>query len=415
MNRGSFFKKYFLKFSAALLLIGLIVYTVYHAIGTSSGSLLTTPARRITDVRIVSGQAAVFRDEEVLTVADGIVNPVPANGEKVSSGDLLAMVYPVSGSAEDREFRQLQLDRLNREIAVLEDSLLPAGSSLSGLRSYRDGAVDAQLEICRAVSGGDLRDLNRLEDEFLVQLNRYTSLTGSREAISERLRALRSERNDLLTGEGTEVLNRKSSGYFYDRSRVDGWESAFPVGAVETLTPEQFDAFASSDPVSADPSLVTVGKIVYGYRWYLAVRMTAEEAMLVGAGETYAVSFPENGGTELSLSCLSVNTGASGSVVIFSSDVNPENFSYQRFQSVQITVGSCSGYYLPERALHTSDGVDGVYVFEESTVFFRRVEILYRGDGYYIVAEQGDRGSEYLALNDLIVISGTRLYDGKGY
>ena len=37
------------------------------------------------------------------------------------------------------------------------------------------------------------------------------------------------------------------------------------------------------------------------------------------------------------------------------------------------------------------------------------------GDGYYIVAEQGDRGDDYLALNDIIVTSGENLYHGKVY
>ena len=61
------------------------------------------------------------------------------------------------------------------------------------------------------------------------------------------------------------------------------------------------------------------------------------------------------------------------------------------------------------------DGADGVYVFENSTVSFRRVEILYRGDGYYIVAEQGERGDDYLSLNDRIVTAGKNVYDGRVY
>ena len=39
------------------------------------------------------------------------------------------------------------------------------------------------------------------------------------------------------------------------------------------------------------------------------------------------------------------------------------------------------------------------------------MEILYRGDGYCIAAEQGEAGA--LALNDLMVTFGDGLYDGK--
>jgi hypothetical protein len=53
-----------------------------------------------------------------------------------------------------------------------------------------------------------------------------------------------------------------------------------------------------------------------------------------------------------------------------------------------------------------------VYIFKDSTVYFRRIEVLYRGDGYCIVAEQNGREG-YLALYDLLVTSGENLYDGR--
>jgi hypothetical protein len=62
--------------------------------------------------------------------------------------------------------------------------------------------------------------------------------------------------------------------------------------------------------------------------------------------------------------------------------------------------------------LRTVDGVEGVYIFKDSTVYFRRIEILYRGDGYCVVAEQNGR-EDYLALYDLLVTSGEDLYDGR--
>ena len=51
-----------------------------------------------------------------------------------------------------------------------------------------------------------------------------------------------------------------------------------------------------------------------------------------------------------------------------------------------------------------------------SVVYFRRVEILAECDGYYIVAEcdkSRENYKEYLDLNDLMIVSGEGLYDGK--
>ena len=68
MKRREFFKRWIAKFLVALTLVGLIVYTVFHALGGSSGSLMTTPARRVTDRQILGGEAYLFRDEVFLSV-----------------------------------------------------------------------------------------------------------------------------------------------------------------------------------------------------------------------------------------------------------------------------------------------------------------------------------------------------------
>ena len=114
--------------------------------------------------------------------------------------------------------------------------------------------------------------------------------------------------------------------------------------------------------------------------------------------------------------CHKIVDGADGGIIaVFASDEVPTDFVWKRCQSARITVGSTTGYYVPDSALYTVDGVECVYVLEGGTVYLRRVEILCRGDGYCIVAEQGDRGGDYLALNDLMVTSGGDLYDGRVY
>ena len=56
-----------------------------------------------------------------------------------------------------------------------------------------------------------------------------------------------------------------------------------------------------------------------------------------------------------------------------------------------------------------------MYVFENSVIRFRRIEILYEGDGYCIVAPPDISSVTELTKNDILVTSGRDLYDGKGY
>ena len=130
MTRKAFLQKYFVRFAVSLTLAGLIVYTLYHVFFSTSGSLITTPTRMITDRQIVSGEAYLFREESVLTVPEvGLVNDVAQSGSKVSRGVALTEVW--SCSRDTAQERQTELDKLNRAIAVLENSAVSADTTLA--------------------------------------------------------------------------------------------------------------------------------------------------------------------------------------------------------------------------------------------------------------------------------------------
>ena len=74
--------------------------------------------------------------------------------------------------------------------------------------------------------------------------------------------------------------------------------------------------------------------------------------------------------------------------------------------------------YIPEQAIVTRGGVTGVYVFDSGTVVFRRIAAAVEREGYLLaLCDDPDPENEipYVALNDLMVLSGKNLYDGKVY
>lgn len=415
MTRKAFLEKYFLRFAASLAMIGLIVYTVYHVFGSSSGSLMTTPVCRITDYQIVSGEAYLFRNEEVLSVSSaGVINTLVAGGEKIGKNVTLAEVWHGYSDAE-RADAQIELDHLNRMIAVVEGSLLSSDDTLSKASHYRSLAQKDYLEVRSAVAAGKLSAAQRLEDSLLTVLNRYDAIIGKTADLSVLLTDLKQERAALLHGTYTVLTNTKSSGYFYGSSYVDGYESAFSMEALENLTSESFDELKALQP-RAESEGFAVGKMVYDNMWYLAVELSDEAGAFLQEAVRYSFTFPDNADKTLFMTCTRLLPKTDGGVIaVFSSNELPSDFTYLRTQTVEIVVESCEGYHVPESALHEVDGVLGVYVFEESTVYFRRVEVLYYGDGYVIVAEQSANGSGYLALNDLMVTSGDGLRDGRVY
>ena len=415
MKRREFFKRWIAKFLVALTLVGLIVYTVFHALGGSSGSLMTTPARRVTDRQILGGEAYLFRDEAVVkTDARGLVEETVKSGEKVGRDVCLANVW-TGYSEEIRAELQRELDRLERLLAVLEEGQPDVGEPAINAQRYRQEASALFLEIRAAMEAGNEELVVELEDRMTVCLCRVAALTGNRAEVQKTLEELRARRDEILQGGYTSVYNTLSSGYFYNRSYVDGGEGLFTLEALAELSAESLDALREAY-ATHQASDFSVGKMVYGYEWYLAIPYASAIEGLMQAGEQYEVTFPENEDMVLTLICERIQVDSAGdSVVILRSTESPKAFEYLRTQHVEIEVGSCRGYYIPEQALTVQGGVDGVFIFENSTVYFRRIEILYRGDGYCIVAEQGDRGKDYLALNDIIVTAGKNLYDGRVY
>ena len=125
--------------------------------------------------------------------------------------------------------------------------------------------------------------------------------------------------------------------------------------------------------------------------------------------------FPENNDAEATLTMTNKVVGTDTVLAVFVCESHPKDFLFYRKQTVEITVGESEGFYIPDSALVTQNGMTGVYVFEESTVRFRRADIIWRGDGYAIAALPGDGSLTALRENDILIVSGKDLYEGKVY
>ncbi len=415
MTRRVFLKKYALRFAVALAMLGLIVYTFAHAMGFAVGSILTTPTRLITDTQITAAQAYLFRDEEILTSQQlGLVDTLVESGVKVGKNVTVAQVWTVSLSKDALSTAQLTLDRLNRALRILEQSEIKPGTMVSQAELYRTQAMTLYSEIGMAVEQGRLEKIPALEEEFLIALNRYTALAGKSENKDAIARQLLDEKRALLNDASPYAIkSERSSAVYYDGSFVDGYESMFSVDAVQALTPSSLDELLEQDPVL--PSGQTVGKLVYGYEWYLALELSPDVAEGFRTGRSYQICFPENDDRTLTLSLERMSAQGNRVLAVFRSDEHPTDFVFYRVQTVEITIGESVGFYIPDAALQHQNGMDGVYVFEESTVRFRRIDIIYRGDGYSIAALPGENSLTELRENDILITSGSDLYEGKVY
>ncbi len=411
MTRHAFLKKYLLKFAIALALLGLIVYTVGHAMGMSADHLLTTPVRRVTDRTVTSAMAYLFRDETLLsTPGAGLIDELSESGTKVSKNLTVASFYSSVLSPELLESAQLRLNAINRAIRILEKSAPTASDSLADAEGYRTDAVSTYADILADAHTGNLDGVLAREDAFLSDLNRYLSLTDRGEEHAALLEQLKQQKTELLQGTPTQIRNTQSSGVYYGNAYVDGYEEIFKTDVLKDLTADRFSAIREKLPADCSGGRYA-GKMVYGYAWYAVMELPEDVIPSFAVGSTYSVTFPENRDRTLTLTLERTD----GNMAIFRSDDSPADFIYYRTQPAEITVHSREGFYIPETALHTVDGTVGVYVFENSTAYFRRIEVLYLGDGYCIAALPGEGNQTEIGQNDVLITGGRDLYDGRMY
>ena len=414
MKRAEFLKKYALRFAVALAMLGLIVYTVAHAMGFGMGNVLTTPVRQITDTQITSAEAYLFRNEEVLTASGtGLVDTLVKNGTKVGKNVALANVWATESTGDELAAMQLRLSRINRSIRILEESQLKPGTPVSEANKYRDEYTSLYREISAATASGNLDQIPALEEKLLIALNRYVSLVGATDETQNYLQSLQDEKSTLIGNAALTEIKSGASGLFYDADFVDGFENIFTPSALETLAPNTLQDLADSTPSA--PEGQTVGKLVYGYEWYLALTLSGEVASDLQVDKSYRFTFPENNGATASLALTRLVAEGDRVLAVFLCESHPNDFLFYRCQTVEITVGESEGFYIPETALVTQNGVMGVYIFEESTVRFRKAEIIWRGEGYAIAKLPGENSATALRENDVMIVSGNNLYEGKVY
>ena len=395
-----------------LLFAIVVIYTAYHLFSLFFSDDVSTIVSGVTTERItVGGDGYVFRDETLLYSRNsGVVDYFVGDGEKVSAGQALANVYQKGDGSREREMIAL----LDEQIALLEEC---SGDNVSAsdLSALRKSANDTYFTLTELLASGEAGELDYQIEKMMLTLSKISVITSGDDSIKESLTALKAERNNLLSGDFETVFSTKS-GYFY--SAADGYEESFTLAVAEELDGEGFYELLESSVRATDTEESSAyGKLAPSSSWVLMLPLSVSDAEELNEGESYSVNFPENNNTTIpmTLERKIVSEKTREIIVVLSTNRLPDNFTLERCMTAQIERSSFSGIYVPRSALARVDGENGVYVLRGSVVHFRRIDIVYQGSDYFLVAERDDKDGDYyyLGSNELIIIEGNNLFDGR--
>ncbi len=400
-------KEWFKKIGIALAGVLLIVYLGYHSFVVPYASIKTEEATAFTARDTISAnETLIIRSEKTVSSdANGAYRYNVANGERVANNGNIAEIYADSAAVESLA----RIDNIDRQLENLKSLSNIAGNSVTDIDQINDQIDDSLFKVLKSVEGNDFSTVGSYASEYLVAVNRRLAVTGQQTDFSDMIAALEAERATLAAAVSKPVgtVHAPSAGYFV--TAVDGYEDVLTPDGLSTLTPEIFDSI-KPNAVSAN----AVGKVVGDVNWYIAVKVSFEQALQFSVGQSLNLEVSSARVITVPTKIVSINKGnVSGSaVIVFGSTYMNSELSGLRNPSVRIIVKSYDGLRVSSKAIKVEDGKKGVYVSNGSTIEFVPVTVLYTGNDY-VVCERGDPLKKGLHIYDDVVVKGKDLYDGK--
>ncbi len=413
----------------AALFVILLIYFAVQIFGRAQSAVSTIKNQFVTDHNYITLHGYVYRDEELICISDNeLAELTVPSGEKIPVGKEYMKLYETNISLDvQRALVQAQLNDIEDRIDALASSVTEElrVQDISQVNSDLAGSYYAFIS---SVSDNNYPAASADGERLLDLMNKQQIITGKLATLKDSLSDLGEQKtallNEYITG-GTHTVNADKSCYVY-RS-IDGYEGSFAYADVMNMTVEEFRATINGAESRYDYS--AVAKRVYSSRWYLAVPITETNAQIFEVGSTYDIILSEIGDTStpMRVERIEIPEGSRSGFMVLSSGEIDKSFQVSRYTSISFLKTSTSGYRIPESALCELDFDDdgftdytGVYVMSGNYVKFRRIHIISYGDGYVIAREgddeddgDGEQRYPYLSGNELIIVSGGNLYDGK--
>ena len=413
------------KILLAVITLGVVAYFGIQALRYFADPLATTAAYTYQVDRSVSLSGYVVREELVLEDSDGLLRLQRTEGERVSAGGTVAVVYADQASLD----RQTELDTLEARLEQLEFAQEAAEGAEVALKL--DNQIIQSILDLRGSLAADRLDKAESYGDTLRSLVLKRDYTYSEtEDLSAQITELKSQISTLRTqaASSTRRITAPEAGLY--SAVVDGYEQVLTPEVLETLTPSTLTA------IQADESLQTdVGKLILGDNWYYAAVVSQADAETLSEGRSMHLRVSKGVEQDRSVTVSHISEAENGRVVVvLKGNTYLPELTLLRQQSAEVILGSLEGIRVPREALRAEEtSVDengelvtteqtGVYCLVGMEARFKPVEVLYSGDGFALVRSAYDTAAGDLTSSqevarlrdgDQVIVTGRDLYDGK--
>jgi multidrug efflux pump subunit AcrA (membrane-fusion protein) len=392
-----------------LLIVAIVAYLGCYIWKSIDNPLRTVMSYEQTVNDSVQMTGILVRDETVISGTGTLVEPLLDEGQNVAVGQPVVLLY----QNEEALTRKRSIDALEQQKEQLEFAVSSSGSAEESA-SLDQSILDSVRTLHSSVTAGDLTDLedNSLTLRSLV-LKRscvYEKNGESSAAISGMIESCNAQINQLSSqaANDTTSVAAPCAGLF--SGVVDGYENLITVDKLDSLTAADVQSLLAQTVPANSGGL---GKIIRGTTWYFAA--VIDEASAARLGSTATLVFSSDFSGEITMTVERVGEAENGTcVVVFSTDHYLAETTLLRCQTVELVFSEQSGVRVPTEALRLDEnGQTGVYAVTGIQAEFKPVNIVFKGDGYYLLSPLDAAAENCLRAGDEIIIAAEDIYDGK--
>ena len=395
---------------AAATAVIIVIYFAAELYGLTAHSYTTQTVYTQTVPETVSAKMYVIRDETILTTnTAGVTVQLAENGERVSKGSSIAAVFADETSAKN----YVEADSLKNKLEVyksIDSQLKLANIDMDKLSAEIDKEY---MNIINDAYNNDYSSLEECKLSFSEKLSRKQVSLEQPVDCSDKIAALSSKIASLESSATvSSIITAEASGYYVGTS--DGYENVLTVESLDKLTPEMLDEAYESEREDVPEN--SIGKIINGYKWYIATVIDTGKTVGFSQGKTVKLILGDSSSQIVTTkvhSMLSVE--GNNTLVVFECNLMNEDLASLRKVEGKVVINEYSGLKVSKDAIRFDDeGQPGVYIRRANIVNFRSLNILYTDDKFVVAAADDSVKLNYahLELYDEVIVSGKDLSDG---
>ncbi|HAB00545.1 MAG TPA: hypothetical protein DCE08_03470 [Ruminococcaceae bacterium] len=394
------------KIAIALLSLVVLLYVLYQGYVRIKNPYRTEIVFRYSVSDSLRANGIVIRDEYILPqqrsdAADYLFN----DGDRVSKNTLVANLYRSRDDIADKHsvtLLQAEIQMLEQSAQVNSDYITNADivsrQILTKLIAYAD-TCESQFV------GSVFSDRN----DFLLPLNKRLAVGENRLDLSGNLASLKAQLATMKShyGDPVDKVYTQKAGYFV--SRIDGYENLLTTQNYASYTVSDYQALISGKSTATLTD--SIGKIITDPNWYLAVEVPASSASDFYVGRLIDIDFPFSQIETIESTVFDTKTEPdSDSMIVFlKCSSMSENLAAVRTCTVRLNFRTLTGLRLNAKAVRFNENNEqGVYVLSGEQVTFKKINIIYEGNGFYLT-EYNDSDKEYLQFYDEVILEGKNL------